>query len=273
MVDMRRSIKKYKFLKVVFIISIFIMIIGISYSYLSTSLNISGDVSGSYSSPGFIIDEGSNPNLTHTRSNLIRSSQSNLYYYHYTFVLNNIGNTNYNSFKVTFTFNYNINVSSIPNHEYLLNNNVLIVQNISYDLKKGKSVQIDFTVSSSSPILNITKIKLEASTRIEGTDPSKFKIEFIKTSESGNYTYQYNVKLTNLTGKRITYWQLDITLPEGTSYVSGSNAIFTTNGNILTIKNNSSNGTLNNNASTTFVLQLSTNIINFIPTNIKVTIR
>lgn len=270
---MRRNIKKYKFLKFIFIISILIMIIGISYAYLSTSLNISGDVKGSYSSTGFIIDEGSNPNLTITQSDLTRWTQSGLNYYHYTFNLKNIGNVDYDNFKVTFTFNSNIDMQDVWVHDYVLNNNVLIITNTNYDLKKNKSAQIGFIVSSNNPILNVVKIKLEASTEAEEIDPSKFKVEFIKTGGWGNYTYQYDVKLTNLTGNRTTYWQLDITLPEGTTYVSGWNGIFETNGNILTVKNASHNGRLNNNESTSFGLQISTNIINFIPTNIKIIVR
>jgi hypothetical protein len=270
---MRRNKKKYKFLKAIFIISIFAMIIGVSYSYLSTSLNISCDVSGSYSNSDFIIDNDSNPNLTITQSNLTRWAQSGLNYYHYTFNLKNIGKVNYDNFKVTFTFSSSISLHDIWNLEYSTSNNMLIVSNNNYDLKKNKEAEIGFIVVSSNPLLNVVKIKLETSTEAEEIDPSKFKVEFIKTGSWGNYTYQYDVKLTNLTGNKTTYWQLDITLPEGTKYVSGWNGIFETNGNVLTIKNASHNGRLNNNESTTLGLQLSTNIINFIPTNIKIIVR
>ena len=49
--------------------------------------------------------------------------------------------------------------------------------------------------------VNFTKVKLEVITTVEEIDPSKFEVVFTPTNSWGTYYYQYNVKVTNKTGK------------------------------------------------------------------------
>lgn len=269
----RRYHKNYKKIKFIYIIFIFFIFIGVSYSYLTTSLNITGNVGGSYVTGDFNIDPKSNPNITISQLSLNKWQENDQFFYQYRFIIKNIGSIDYDNFQALFSFNNKIGMSNIWNYSYSIDNNKLSVINTTYDLLAGKTLEIGFIITSNKATLSLNTVKIDATTGGNVIDPSKFLVVFEKTSEWGNYVYQYNVNLTNKTGQRITYWQLDVTLPEGTSYQSGWNAIFTSNENILTIKNTTYNGRIDNNKSTTFGIQISTNIVNFIPSNIKITVR
>jgi len=265
--------KKNHFYSLAFILTIFLLFISISYAYLSTQLNISGSVKGITQNTDFIIDPDSNPNLRINKPTINKWQEGNRYKYQYNFILSNIGDIDYDNFTVTIWFSHNITVENCWNYDESLKNDVLTINNIKYDLLANNSLEIGFIVSSNKSNLTIKKVKLEAKTTTEQVDPSKFEVVFTRTGGWGNYTYQYDVKLTNKTGQKITFWQIEITLPEGTTYVTGWNGIFEVNDTILIIKNTSSNGRLNNNSSTSFGLQLNTNIVNYLPTNPKIIIR
>jgi hypothetical protein len=256
-----------------FIIFISITLIGVSYSYLATSLNIKGIVRGNYVTGGFNIDPSGNPNLTISLVSLDKLQEKGKYIYQYRFFIKNIGNDNYDNFQATFTYNNRITMSNIWNYTYTIDNNILSVINKNYDLLAGQSLEIGFIITSNKATLNLDTVKLEAQNTAGGVDPNKFIVVFDRTGGWGTYTYQYNVTLTNKTGIQTTYWQLDVTLPAGTSYVTGWNALFSTNANILTIKNTEYNGRIANDQSTTFGLQIATNIVNFTPSDIRIMVR
>ncbi len=265
--------KKKRLYQVTFILTIFILIISVSYAYLSTQLNITGQVRGITQNTDFIIDPDSNPNLRINKPTINKWQENNKYKYQYTFILSNIGNIDYDNFTVTIWFNNNITLENSWNYTFTTKTNVLTIINTQYDLLANNSLEIGFIVYSNKANLSIQKIKLEAKTTTQEIDPSKFIVVFNRTNGWGSYTYQYSVQLTNKTGQQITYWQLDIVLPTGTTFVSGWNGIFEVKGSSLIVKNESYNGRLNNDESTSFGMQLNTNIVNYLPSNPKVTIR
>lgn len=271
---MRRGRRyRFKLIKIFLIGTLFFLILGVSYAYLSTTLNISGGVSGLLVVEDFEIDPGSNSDLEINKPVIAKWQEAGLYKYQYNFVLKNIGQVDYDNFKLTFTFSAKIESANVWVHDYQLSNKELTIINTSYVLQAGKTTNVGFVVASKSFALILQKVKLEVITTVEEIDPSKFEVVFTPTNSWGTYYYQYNVKVTNKTGKKITYWQLDVTLPTGTNYHNGWSAKFETNGNILIIRNESYNGRLNNNQSAIFGLQLFTNIVNFIPSEIKRTVR
>lgn len=270
---MRRRHKKLKLVKIGIIFSFFILMIGFGYSYLSTQIKIIGNVSGALDEEGIIVESGSNPELDFTIPSINRWQESGYYKSQFQFYLKNIGSESFDNYKITLTFNHNIETVNIWNNSYTIEGNKLIITNDSVNLNPNNSIEIGFIASCLNANLNIVKIKMETTTSTEEIDPNKFTVAFNKTNGWGNYTYQYNVTLTNKTGSQITYWQLDVFLPDGTSYLSGWSAIFTFSGNSLIIKNESYNGRINNNSSVSFGLQLSTNIVDFVPDDIKIHIR
>lgn len=270
---MKRLYKKGLLIKIIIIFSFFSIVVGFGYSYLSTKLSISGSVSALLSDGGISIDPDSNPNLSFTSPTSNVWQEGGFYKRHYTFSIQNIGNENYDNYKLTLTFNQNIEGVSIWNDQYEIVSNKVIISNSGVNLLPGSSREISFIVSYRNENISINKIKLEIKTDVEEVDPSDFIITFNQSNSWGAYTYQYNVNVRNNTGNTVTYWQLDITLPPGTTHGGGWNAKFSTLGNILIIKNETYNGTIPNNSSVSFGLQLNTNIQNYIPDDIKISIR
>lgn len=267
---MRRKTNKTRY----FLIAILILMIsGVAYSYLSTSLNISGDVKGRFQGGEFIVDSGSNKNLELTNLTKNKWQSGDSYEYHYTFNIKNNGSTNYDNFNITLTYNDEIISSQIWNYENEIQNKVLIISNKKYLLKANNYLEVSFIIKVKTSDLKLIKVKLEANTETHSADPSKMEIMFNKSNSWGNYVYQYSVSVTNKTGAVITYWQIDLTLPNSATYQSGWSAIFSSNNNVLTIKNEDYNGRIENNKTITFGLQISTSDINFVPDNYKVVVR
>ena len=269
----RKKKKKYVFLNISIIIIAFLMVVSFGYSYLSLVLKIGGEVSGSLNEQDYVLMPGSDPNLNIVVSKTDTWQENGLYKFKYTIKVKNIGSSEIDNFKVTIGFLSKIESISIWNYDYTTSGKTLIITNNIYNLASGQSVNVDFIVATQSSNQAIRTIKLEVTTNSSEVTLEEFNVNFAITSSWGSYTYQYNTTITNKTGTKINAWQLIIILPSGTSFVSGWNAIYNYSNRTLTIRNESYNGKLNNNASTNFGFQLSTNIINFIPSNIKITVR
>ena len=269
---MKKRRRKIKTIKFSIILSFLIIMISFGYSYFSTTLNIKGRVT-SLTSGEIILDENSNPNLNFSKPTENDWQEGGLYKTQFNFNLLNIGQETYDNYKITITFSQNIVNVNTWNNDYEIKGNQVILSNGGVNIAPGTSREIGFIVGYQNSGIHIRKIKLETSTDIEEIDPSKVIITFNQSGAWGNYTYQYNVSVTNQTGKTINYWQLEILLPSGTSFVSGWSAKFNLSNNNLTVINEAYNGTINNNSSVSFGLQLNTNIQNYKPTDVKVSIR
>lgn len=254
-------------IKLLLILVIFIISLGTSYAYLATNLKITGKLS-TKSNIGSEVD----PSLSYSISHENSWVENGLYYYQYTFRVKNIGTVEIDNFQLFIEFSKNIQSITSWDHKFTSTNKSITITNDKYNLKPGETNDVGITLSTNHNNIKITFIKLTTNTSTTEVDTSKFLINFSITSSWGKYTYQYNVSITNKTGVKITYWEFDIILPEGTKYSSGWNAIFTKDNNVINIKNASYNGYLENNSSTSIGLQIETNINNFIPTvkNIKV---
>jgi hypothetical protein len=271
---MRRKRKnKHLIVKPILILVIFMIVIGTGYSYLSLVLKIGGHVAGSMNEQSYTLIPGSYPNLKVTVSRNNTWQENGLYKYQYSLHVTNIGQERIDNFKLIIDFLHDIDSVSIPNYEDNISAKRLTVTDINYILESQQSLNVDFILSSISSAQMLRSIKIEVATSGNEVTLDKFNVAFNITNGWGNYTYQYDVILTNKTGSHIIYWQLNITLPSGTTYVNGWNAVYSYTNDLLVIKNEKYNGKLNNGASTTIGLQLSTNIINFIPSAISVIVR
>lgn len=269
----RKRKRKHLSITFFFIIVIFMTVVSFGYSYLSLVLRIGGQITGQMNEQDYIIVAGSNPNLAVNVSKINTWQENGLYQYQYSLKITNVGSTTLDNFKLTIDFMNRLENVSIWNYEYSVSGKTLTVINDTQILSSGQSTTVDFIVSSKFQNQIIKAIKLEVVTNTNVVTLEQFNVNFNIASGWGQYTYQYNVTLTNKTGSKVSAWEVKITLPNGSTYVSGWSAIYSYTGNILTISNEQYNGKLNNNASVTIGLQLSTNIINFIPTDIKITVR
>jgi cellulase/cellobiase CelA1 len=129
------------------------------------------------------------------------------------------------------------------------------------------SADVAFIISSSSPILSLATVKLQGinANSYEEYTATQMPVQFTATGGWGSYVYQYDIKITNKTGKKLSAWSIEVPLPLGTAMVSGWNADFQMNNQTLIISNLSYNGSINKNGSTTIGMQLSTNINNYMP--------
>lgn len=260
--------KKRNLKKILFLI-LLLTITGVSYAYLSTTLNITGEVGGKTN--GITIDKDSNPNLSIDQPVINMWQENNLYKYQYKFNIKNNGDENYDNYKIILTYNSNIIDVNTWNFEQEIIDKKVIISN-KYVLNKKSSFEVNYIVSTNISNLKLLKVKLETETKTVEPTPGNFDVIFSKTNGWGNYVYQYNVTITNKTGKKISYWEIDLVLPSGTTYENGWNAVFE-NSNNLIIKCATYNGILENNQSTTFGLQLKTDTINYIPNSYTVKTR
>lgn len=269
----RKRRRKSSIIKILLLLILLLSITSVGYSYLSAALHIRGEVTGTVNEKNYILASGSNPDLKIMISKTDTWQANGLYMYKYTFKFTNAGLKSINNFKITIEYLNKVETVSITNYEYTISGKVIEIINNNYILDSGDSKTVSFTISSKASTQVVNTVKLETYLNDSEVPREKFNVDFTIINSSGTYQYQYNVKLTNKTGVRIAYWQLNITLPEGTRYVSGSSALFNYDGNILVIKNDKNNGRLNNNESTTIGVTLSTNIINYIPSSIRITVR
>lgn len=260
-------------LKIVLIGILLCTVMGVSYAYLSRTLSIAGTASGHMNEDGYIVDPSSNADLSIGNLTVNQWQSGENYSYQYRFNLNNKGTTEYDNFKISLTFNSEINNVNIWNYSYALEKKNITIINNTIHLKANSFAEVNFILVTGSKNLKLTRVKLEANSKTTEMDPSKFFVKFTPSNSWGNYVYQYNVEVTNKTGATITYWQITLPLDDNASYENGWNGIFSTEGKTLTIKNADYNGRLENNASTTFGLQLKTAIQNFIPSGYKTLIR
>ncbi len=267
---MRRRKSKLKFILIGILLC---TAVGVSYAYLSTSLKIHGSASGHMSSGGYIVDASGNPDLSITDLSINKWQSGNVYNYQYHFSLNNKSATEYDNFKIILTYNYEVSNVNIWNYSYSLDGKKITIVNNTIHLKANSLADINFILGTSASNLELVKIKLEATTSTTEIDPKNFLVKFTPTNSWGNYVYQYNVEVTNKTGTVITYWQITLPLNDQATYENGWNGIFSSDGKNLIIKNADYNGRLENNASTTFGLQLKTATKDFIPTEYKVLVR
>ncbi len=86
--------------------------------------------------------------------------------------------------------------------------------------------------------------------------------------EGGNYCGGYDVTIVNNSGKQVEGWTATVTVPSGFSIISGWNAKYTVNGSVLTITNESYNGSIANGGSISFGFNFSSPK-EFTPTDIK----
>lgn len=263
---MRRKRRKNN-LKYIFIIIIFIFLLGTAYSYLKTTLNIEGVISGNDTS-GYQIITGSNPNLRMNVASINPWQDNNLYHYQYAIDVTNIGSMDVNNFELTLNYSDVISAINIWNYEYSLNEKTILVINNNKILPNG-TVRVEFIISSTKKI-KLFSIKFDVEDQLVELPISNYALDFIITGGWGQYTYQYNVNLTNKSNKKINAWRIEIPLLSGTYYVSGWNGIFTSETNKLIIDNASHNGVIDNNGTVSIGLQLNTNVQNFIPQNAKV---
>lgn len=266
----KRSMRKLS-LKVVPLILVCLAIVGVSYAYLSGNLNIKGKVTGKITD-NYKILPGSDPNLKITATKIGNWQEGSLFKYKYSFRVDNIGQDVITNFTMSVVFLNVIDSVTIINYEYSIKGKSLTVIN-NNSIKSGESLVIELVISTRASNQLISTIFLEVKENGNEITPEKFPIVFNIINSAPQYSYEYNVTATNKTGVKINGWQIDIMLPEGTSYVSGTGALFSASNNVISITNNSSNGRLKNGESTTFSLILTTNIANYIPNNIKVTVR
>ncbi len=266
----RKKTKKINF----FLISILLLtVVSVGYAYLSSNLNITGQITGDFSGEGYVIDRQSNPNLSISKPVINKWESNGQHYYQYQFNVTNIGNIDVDNFVAVFTFSSNIKNIDIWEYNYELNNKTVTVINNQKYLKPNESATVAFILQTDKSNFKLMRVKLaieESTTEIE---PSKFEIVFTPVGSWGKYVYQYDVKITNKTGFQVNHWQIDIELPSNTFYIGGWNGVFKVQNNVLTIEHTASNSRIENNQSITIGLQIETNIINFIPTVNKINIR
>jgi len=270
---MRRRYKKNSLiLRLILFFSLFSTIIGVSYSLLNQKLNISGNVSGNYVSENYILTSDSNINLEITNFSTNKWNEAGVEKTQYRFIIHNKSNKRIDNFKIIINFNNIINSINIWNYDYTLSANVLTIINNNI-LQANGTREVSFIATSNTTNLKIRTIKLEINETTEEVDPSLFTVVFNKTGAWGNYDYQYSVIVANKTGKKVDFWQLELTLPLGTTIINGWNAIFENSNSNILITCETHNCKINNNKSIDFGLQIHTDIINYIPNNIKVTVR
>ena len=268
---MRR--RKYN-LKLIFSIFLILLLVNVTYAYLRSSLEIKGTVYGNQvTSHGYIVDRESNPNLDIVDFGYNYWLDSGMFKFHYQFKVKNIGNKDLDNFKIKLTFNSDVESLDMWNYTYGFNENVINIDAPSVNLTQNREIEISFIAGSYNEDFKLNKIKLDVDTTIEEPEEGNVLVNFTKSNSWGSYTIQYNAEVINNTGKRINSWTIDVTLDEGASYVSGWNGIFSQEGNILTIKNASYNGVIEEGGSTSFGLQLTAPSDSYVPSSYKVYVR
>lgn len=265
----RRTRRKTIFIKPFLMFILLLTVFGVGYSYLSTSLSIRGNVSGINISDDYIIDPSSNPNLDINKFKVKKWEENGIIKTEYGFDVINISDQIYDGFKLTISFSTNVDSIDIWGYNHSFNDNVLTIISNEFGPSNNQKAKIGFITTSKYNINTIT-IKLDVLGDNSPINLDNFTVDFKITTSWGKYIYQYDVIVSNQTGGKINYWQLEIILPSNTKYMDGWDADFQVNNDTLIVSSTSYNSKLENNESVSFGLQLKTDIINFIPSNIRI---
>lgn len=270
---MRKKRKSHHLPLKLIVIPIFLLcLVGTGYAYLTSVLKISGNASGLVNKQAYTTLAGNDTNFNMDIYRMGTSSSGGTYNYQYTLDITNLSSATINNFKITIECSVNVKSINISNYDYAISGKTITITNNTYKIGSGAKLRISFSISSTYSSLTINAAKIEQIAGPVEVDPSLFTVNFAIVNSTGQYTYDYNVTLTNNTGTRTNTWQLDISLPQGTIFVSGLDAVYSYSNGLLIVKNNKSNGKINNTASLIIRMQLTTNIVNFIPTNVRVTL-
>jgi hypothetical protein len=265
----KRRKKSISIMEILFLVTIFTSVVSFGYSYLSLVLKIGGSITGKVVEQSYTLASGSDPSLNLKVYQMSKQYQNNIYQYRYSLSLKNTGSSTINGIRITLDTNSVVGSVIISGYDYKITGKSITITSSNKNLIAGETITIDLIIESSNANLQIISVKLEKFSSVGVND---LNIAFNIISSTDSYIYTYNVTITNSTSTRTSSWRIDITLPIGTSYVSGSGAIFTTSNNVLTIKNGKDNAKITAGYSITIGLQLSTNIVNYIPNNIITTV-
>jgi hypothetical protein len=200
---MRRKRRRTKspILKVIFLIVVFTSVISFGYSYLSIVLKIKGTITGQMNELSYTLSSGSDTSIDLKMYQISKQFQNNIYSYHYTLNVENIGTNTASGIRITLDTNGIIGSVLVSGYDYKTSGKSFTITNTSKTLKSGEMVTIDLVVNTSISNLQVLSVKLE---KIGSTSTNNFNVAFNIINSTDSYIYTYNVILTNNTGVRTT---------------------------------------------------------------------
>lgn len=278
-----RKIKKDKTIslnKITIIFVVAILFIGVGYSYLSQSLDVTGTAN-------IVVDSEcttkENINVTHT-SNSWYSNGS--YYYQFDFVIENQNDSDLSDWRLQMSVPSDFNLSAAYTTTGSIDESTLtlIPKDYNSTIPAGTSITVSFQCTTSTAEFEPQGIRVnnqltscENIAYIEPDDPDDpiidpddptdepisdkhitYEVESSNGWQSGStFVKQYNFRVTNTSSKNITSWYFYVDIPEGASITQNWGCEYINQDGLLKISNVSYNGNLKKDDSITFGIQIS----------------
>lgn len=256
--------------RTIIIITILISIVFLApvYAYMRKQLSLEGTAT--------IITEDTKKSCDGIITYTTNSWQSgNLNYYHFSFTLTNNGGKDFNFWEIYFDVPNDSEILTYSSSEVSLVGTKLMAQNVSYNgtILPTNSVTFEVQMSTSEENYRPTNIVIN-NCYYEDDDTEEnpnddingpLDIKFVPVASYGNYTFQYDVTVTNTSTLTINEWEFAIEKLENTKINNIWNANYIIKEDSIILSNMTYNGTISPGDSITFGIIIDTDKRNFKP--------
>lgn len=266
-INRRNRIRKKR---TIIIITILISIVFLApvYAYMRKQLSLEGTAT--------IITEDTKKSCDGIITYTTNSWQSgNLNYYHFSFTLTNNGEKDFNFWEIYFDVPNDSEILTYSSSEVSLVGTKLMAQNVSYNgtILPTNSVTFEVQMSTSEENYRPTNIVIN-NCYYEDDDTEEnpnddingpLDIKFVPVASYGNYTFQYDVTVTNTSTLTINEWEFALEKLENTKINNIWNANYIIKEDSIILSNMTYNGTISPGDSITFGIIIDTDKRNFKP--------
>lgn len=266
-INRRNRIRKKR---TIIIITILISIVFLApvYAYMRKQLSLEGTAT--------IITEDTKKSCDGIITYTTNSWQSgNLNYYHFSFTLTNNGDKDFNFWEIYFDVPNDSEILTYSSSEVSLVGTKLMAQNVSYNgtILPANSATFEVQMSTSEENYRPTNIVIN-NCYYEDDDTEEnpnddidgpLDIKFVPVASYGNYTFQYDVTVTNTSTLTINEWEFALEKLENTKINNIWNANYIIKEDSIILSNMTYNGTISPGDSITFGIIIDTDKRNFKP--------
>lgn len=265
----RRKQKKKFLILIIFVCITAFLLVFPAYAYMRQNLDIKGNTN--------ILDLVTDSECSATVNYEIYTwSNNNTNYYRIVFTLTNNGNKDYNYWDVFFDVPSDTELATYSSVEASIIGTKVKASNVSYNgnILSGDSIafEIQLTTNELNYIPNNITVNNCYAKMDEDNKPNvkdSIEVSFVVVGSYGNYTYQYDVFVKNISSTVINNWNFVLEKPTNTTLSNAWNANYVIKDDTIEISNMSYNGIIQPGESASFGLIIDTDILNYIPSLVE----
>lgn len=259
-----RRLKRRKKIRMISMIVILIAVVFIvpAYAYMIQQLEIGGKVK-------IVGNNSLNVCKGNVTFEVTPWSSGGDSYYKLSFIITNGSDKDYNFWDVYFDVPSDTKIQTYSSTEAVIVGGQIKASNVSYNgnLKPGDSTEFEIQIMTNAIDYEPTTIYVNncVADSNNTVQNKNFVVEFVPTGGYGNYTYQYDVTVTNNGEEKVQGWVFYIEKPANTKLINAWNVNYIMTDTKIEFSNAAHNGYIEPGQSVTFGAVIETDIEGLIP--------